>query len=475
MFVIGCALVAAVAGADESRNTGHFRTGHASQISDLNAGSATPASVHTSLHDLSERVAALEAENRSLRATAPPGELETAPMWPWGPPPGMELQGRIHFDVWTYPHSTPGTNAFESGDATITPQDRLELRRARFAVLGELPGDTIYKLDFELSEAADPQFRDLYVGWKNVPVFQTLIVGNQKRPYGLDHLNSSNFNVFMERPLVVQAFNRNNRRLGLLSYGVTQDEAWNWRGGVVNLREIQSDGLYASDHWQLELVGRLARSFWNTEDESRYLHLGVASSLAVPDGNPGPGRAINQARFRTEPETRSRSTWLDTGAIAGAESFSVLATELVFNRGRFQAVAEYQNIWLNRDPAVGDNVFFYGGYLYLSYFLTPHYQPWNRNSGILGRVRSLTGEEDENWWCYNAWQLAVRGSYADLSDSDILGGVGKNLTVGLNWYWTPRSRLQLNCVYSDISNHMPVDGQTFGSALSLGGRVQVDF
>ena len=125
---------------------------------------------------------------------------------------------------------------------------------------GTLFRDILYKLDFEFSEASQPQFRDLYVGGENLPAFQRLLFGNQKRPYGLDHLNSSNFNVFMERPFAVQAFNRNNRRFGVMSYGVAEDESWNWRYGVMNLKEVQAAGLYSSDNWQMELVGRLART-----------------------------------------------------------------------------------------------------------------------------------------------------------------------------------------------------------------------
>jgi phosphate-selective porin OprO/OprP len=267
-------------------------------------GAQSP-SLESVVDDLSERVEAVEEENRWLRSAVHDGwQDRVSEIWQNGEN-AMEFQGRIHADVWSYPHSTPGVNAFETGDSTLSPQDRLDLRRARFALEGELPYETLYKLDFEFSEASLPQFRDLYIGWGDVPIVGKLLFGNQKRPYGLDHLNSSNFNVFMERPFIVQAFNRNNRRYGLMAYGVSADESWNWRYGVVNLREIQSDGVYISDHWQLEAVGRLARTLVDSDDNSRYVHLAIAPSYAQPDGDPGPGQAKNEAQFQTEPEART--------------------------------------------------------------------------------------------------------------------------------------------------------------------------
>ena len=386
----------------------------------------------------------------------------------------IEFSGRIHVDHWTFPTDSPGVNAFENGDSTISPQDRLELRRARFAAEGVLPFGTVYKLDFELSEASEPEFRDLYIGWDNLPLIGRLVAGNHKRPYALDHLNSSNLNVMMERPFINQAFNRNNRRFGIGTFGFSENEHWNYRIGTYNLKEIQSEGLYSSDHYQMEIAGRIARTLFNPCDESRYWHLATSANYAEPDGTPGPGEEENQARFRTEPEARTRANWLDTGVIDGASHFSLLGFESVANFGRVQLTSEYLNLWLDREVGFGDAVHFHGGYLQLSFFLTDHFQPWNRQMGTIKRIELLNQSSDPACW-RRAWQLAVRWSYADLSDSDVLGGVGESIAAGLNWYWTPRSRLQMNCIYGNISDRELIDGQTEGDYTTLGTRVMVDF
>lgn len=425
--------------------------------------------------ELSERVTTLEQENRWLRDYSGNAFQHAAGFITQNGNNAMQFHGRIHSDIWGYPGDSPGVNAFESGDSTISPQDRLELRRARFSLEGELLADGVYKLDLELSEASQPEFRDVYVGRKNLPIIQTFLFGNQKRPYGLDHLNSSSFNVFMERPFVVQSFNHNNRRFGIMSYGVSDDEAWNWRFGTFNLSELQRTGLYTSDHWQLEMAGRLARTISDSMDESRFVHLAVSSSYAVPDGDPAPGHARNQARFRTEPETRSASNWLDTGTIAGASQYYILGLEGVANLGRFQLTGEYMNLWLDRDSSFGDKVHFHGGYIYLAYFLTDHFQGWNHRLGIIDRVSSAYPDDDDDWDHHGAWQLAVRWSFVDLTDSDIRGGVGQSIALGINYNRTPQWRIQFNCIYGDISDHVPVDGQTSGTYVTIGTRIMVDF
>ena len=434
-----------------------------------------PAPLEEIVAELTDRVTALEDENRWLRAAdCRPCPPLTAANAVGGRAP-IRWRGRIHADLWKYPGDSPGVNAFESGSVDISPQDRLELRRARLATIGELPGGIEYKLDFELSEASNPEFRDLYIGWKDLPILHRVLFGNQKRPYGLDHLNSSNFNVFLERPFAVQAFNRNNRRFGLVSYGLAEDENWNWRYGVFNLTEIQRDGLYNSDHWQLEMAARLARTIGDPDLPSRYVHLAVSTGLAFPDGVPAPGRAPSEARFRTEPEARTENEWLDTRIIDGTSEFHVLGLEGVVNVGRWQLAGEYLNTWVNRDVAFGDDLHLHGGYIYLSCFLTEHFQPWNRAQGIIDRVQSLrTGPNFRCDTC-GAWQIGVRWSFVDLTDSNIAGGVGESITATLSWYWTPRARLQINAAYGDISQHRPEDGQTFGHYVAIGTRALVDF
>lgn len=400
----------------------------------------------------------------------------------------MKVNGRIHVDTWHFPGDSPGVNGFESGDVNVSPQDRVGFRRLRFGVKGDLTYNMRYKIEMEFAGGNNVEFRDAYFGWDELPFFQTLLIGNQKRPYGLDHLNSSRYNVFIERPYVIESFNQDARRLGIEAYGVSDDLAYNWRYGIFNQRLVQDEGNYISDHFQAEVAGRFANTIWYDEcsDGRGYAHWAVAGTWADPDGNADDDNfadsGVNEARFRSRPEARTDQRWINTGRIAGANDYQLLGLEAVVNVGAVQFVSEYQNIWLDRTG--GSDLNFHGAYAYVSYFLTGEHIPWDRESGTLGRVKPF-----ENFFLVDtcrdgvqgglgAWQIAARYSYADFADDDILGGEAESFTAGLNWHWTPYSRMQFNYIYGEIENNAdnaPAGAPDFGDYHIIGTRFMVDF
>ena len=398
----------------------------------------------------------------------------------------MKIVGRVHADYWGFPSASAGAKEMEGGPDG--PQDRIGFRRMRFGVRGDVWENMEYRIEMEFAGGNASEFRDAWLGFKNLPVLQKVLIGNQKRPYGLDHLNSSRYNVFIERPFIVESFNQDARRMGIASYGVSDDLAYNWRYGVYNQRLVQDEGNYTNDHLQLEFAARLANTIWYDEcsDGRGYAHWAVSGSLAYPDGstaanNGGTGPDVNEARFRHRPEARTASRWLDTGVIAGADKYQLLGFEGVVNVGPFQIVGEYLNTWMQRDSGSGNDLYFGGGYLQASYFLTGEHVPWQRKSGTVGRVKPF-----ENFFWVDtcdgcsaggmgAWQVALRWSYADLTDENIFGGVGENLTVGLNWHWNPNARMQFNYIYGDIDGRQLASGRDGGDYHIVGTRLMIDF
>jgi phosphate-selective porin OprO/OprP len=399
----------------------------------------------------------------------------------------ISVNGRIHFDMWQFPGSSPGVNGFETGDNDITPADRIGFRRLRFGVRGDVWYNMQYRIDMEFAGGNDVEFRDAFLGFTELPWLQTVRIGNQKRPYGLDHWNSSLHNVFLERPFIIEAFNQDSRRLGIQSWSFSDDLAWNWQYGVFNQRLIQDEGDYISDHWQAQIAGRLANTIWYDEcsDGRGYAHWAVSGTWADTDGNQltenYADSGINEARFRTRPEARSVERWLDTGIIAGAQHYSLLGLEKVLNIGPLQIVGEYQKVWLDRH---GDSALhFHGGYVYAAYFLTGEHMPWDRETGQLDRVVPLenfflvdTCRDNVRGGC-GAWQVAARWSYGDLSDDNIPGGIGESVTFGLNWLWNPWARMQFNYIYGNIHDNAlnAVGGIDFGDYHILGTRFLIDF
>lgn len=396
----------------------------------------------------------------------------------------MKITGRIHLDGWNFTNSTPGIAAFNNPADPMDPANNLEFRRLRLGFAGDIKDNMLYKLEFDLDDANDPTIKDAYIGWNDLPVFQTLLIGNQKRPLGMDHLNSSRFNTFLERPLVIEAFNQDARRLGIAAYGVSEDETWNWRYGIYELENIANDSGYAGDAGQYSINGRLAGTPWYDETSGGrgYLHLGIADMWAKPDGDvSSPGANSNEARFRTRPEARTGSVrWLDTGRIAGANWFNTLGLEAMLNIGSFSVVSEYQVTYLGRG-ATGPDLTFEGAYVQAAYFLTGEYQPINRRTGTIARVKPLEnfflvntcdGETASGW---GAWQVAARYSYLDLSDDNITGGDERNFTFGLVWWWNSHARMQFNYIHAQIDDRGPIDGYTGGRSDIFGVRFSVDF
>lgn len=384
----------------------------------------------------------------------------------------MKLKGRVHLDYWHFPSEGADIDVLEGGD----PQDRVQFRRVRFGVSGKVDYNMLYKIEMEFSAGNNPSYRDVYLGWEHLPCFGTVLIGNQKRPYGLDHWNSSIHNVFIERPFIVEALNQDSRRLGIASRNYTEDLRYNWQYGLYHMELTQDSAGWIGDNYQGEVAARFASTWWYDECSGGrgYGHFAVSGSYGQPDGLAG---ANNALQYRTRPEARTSNRWLDTGRIVGADKAYLAGVEGVLNVGAFQFVGEYQASDVDRLNAIGPHVRFHGGYVQASYFLTGEHIPWDRKTGKIGRVKPF-----ENFFSVcdcdgfvqrglGAWQVAARYSYADFTDDNIDGGIGQSLTLGLNWLWNPHARLQLNYIIGDIESAATVAGdyQIFGA------RFMIDF
>lgn len=380
----------------------------------------------------------------------------------------MSLHGRIHFDHWAFPKNDPGIDLIEGQN----PQDRLAFRRVRIGVKGDISDKTYYRITIEYANPGQVQYRDVFLGMNDVPFFQKLQIGNQKRPYSLDQLNSSNTNVFIERPFIADATQQDTRRLGIQSWNISANQAWSWQYGVFNRENTQNDGRYISDHYQLEGAARLANTVYYDENAGgrNYAHWAISGSYGQTDKDGD--SAANTARLRARPEARSSSRWLETGAVAGAQSVSLLGIEGVYNRGRFQLAGESMQVWMKRDPQA--TTFFWGAYGYAAYFLTGEHIPWSRKTSTLGKMKPNHNASSGFGW--GALQVGVRYSYADFNNKDIFGGEGKSLGFGMNWWWNPNTRLQFNYIHGQIDNRsVGLARPTSGTYDILGTRLMVFF
>lgn len=401
--------------------------------------------------------------------------------------PTFKINGRIHADFWSFPNTSPGIGFFENPVAVgpefgQDPEDTFSFRRIRLETGGDIPEHMLWRVQVDFNNPGTPEIKDVYLGFKDLPGNQTLLIGNQKRPLGLDHLNSSRYNVFTERPLVIEAFNEDARRPGVAMYGYSDDELYHWRYGVYYLENISTDGRYYGDSRQLSLNARLSSSPWYDEasDGQGYFHWAIAGMAAKPDAGATVADAhLNEGRFRTRAEARSQNRWLDTGRIRGADWYEILAVESILNLGPTQIVGEYQHNFMQRENGFRD-VQFHGGYVYVSYFLTGEHIPYDRVTGTIDRVKPFTNfflvdrcsEETPGW---GAWNIAARYSYLDVSDADVTGGVGESGTLAINWFWNAYAKVQFNLIYGSIDDRGPIGGYSDGTYCIAGTRFACEY
>ena len=396
--------------------------------------------------------------------------------------PTVQVFGRMHLEAFGFPEATPGIDNFENPITGTKVEDRIQFRRIRIGAQGNIRETGVYRVEFDLGNPSRSTFRDTYVGFEELPLLQTLLIGNQKRPLGLDSWHSNQHVVFFERPLVVNAFNPNFRRIGIQSYGHSDSENLNWQFGVFELQDVKGIGRDLGDPLHFSLNGRVSGTPWYDETSGGrgYLHLGISNMYATTaseirlSGNNG-----DLADFEVRPELQTTSSWIDTGIILGAKDYNVTGLESVLNLGALQIQGEYLTTFVDRQG--GEDLNFQGGYVQAAYFLTGEHEPWDREAGRLARpkpfenfflVRSCDGRIGSGW---GAWQIAARWSYLSLNDKAIRGGEQENLTFGVNWYWTAHTKMMFNLVHGDINNRAPVNGFSDGRFTGVGVRLLMDF
>ncbi|HJN66482.1 MAG: porin [Pirellulales bacterium] len=407
--------------------------------------------------------------------------------------PTITIFGRAFIDYWAFPSDSPLVNWVGSQwpDSTAAPPPTIGnpnsfigFRRLRLGAKGQVSETMEYKLQLEFAQPDFTTLKDAYLGWLNLPWNDKFLIGNQKRPYGLAHLDSSRYMVFMERPLMIAAFSNGGsaRRLGVQAYGYSQNERWNWRYGANLMQNISTLGRIESNNFEPELAGRIANTLWYDEMSGGrgYAHWGLSGAACFPNGGA-------EARFRTRPEAYSDTRWYDTGQITNGETYQLGGVEGLININRLSVVGEYMSVQMQRSGGASD-LNFHGGYVYVAYFLTNDFTTWDRKRGILDRtypnenffvVRTEDGSRARGW---GAWQIAGRYSHGDFNSGGIDGGIGNSFTFALNWWWNPYARMQFNYINGQISdrntgttgqNPLPAGTGTSGDYNILGTRFMV--
>ncbi len=244
---------------------------------------------------------------------------------------------------------------------------------------------------------------------------------------------SSLVTTFMERALpsvFAPSYN-----LGIMVRNETRDEAVTWRIGAFR---YSGNG---ADRDRLNLTGRVTAVPFAADEDRVLLHVGVSYSHQFRDDF--------ELRYRSRPETHLGDRFVDTGDFP-VDGVDLVGLELAGKRGPLSFQSEFVGT-RSRLAGGGSAATFSGAYMQVSYFLTGEQRPYLRSKAAFGRVRLQTrfSWRHRTW---GAWEVAARFSSLDLDDGNIQGGNLNDVTLGLNWYVSPRVRLMANFVRAHVRN-----------------------
>ncbi|MCK0130423.1 OprO/OprP family phosphate-selective porin [Flavobacteriaceae bacterium F08102] len=325
-----------------------------------------------------------------------------------------------------------------------------EFRRGRVYLSGLLYQNIEFKLQAEMV-AGLISLKDAYIGIRDLPGVGTLRIGHVKEPIRLSGLTSSKYNTFMERSFLNDfSQTRNN---GLLVFNDFINNRLSYQLGY--FRNSDKNGNNTAVNKGYVFTGRFSGLPIHQADGRRLLHLGFAHSYRVP--------STEDYRIAAGPEAHlSTKKYINTGLIEAVDRVQLSNIEGALVMGSTSLQGEYMiaNIESREKYQI------HTGYGQLSYFLTGEYRRYKSSYGGFDRIhpnRNFSGKNTGP----GAIEIALRYSYANFNDKNLTGGEQENITLGVNWYLNPATRIMLNNIWADIKH--------VGKANIFQLRFQLDF
>ncbi len=334
---------------------------------------------------------------------------------------------------------------FEDCDPGLACEgDGFEFRRARIFFSGTIYERIEFKTNYDFA-GGEADFKDVWIALKSD--WGKVKFGHFKEHFSLEELNSSKYLAFLERSLNNAFAPARNSGIGF--EGKSDKVTW----GVGAFYDADDFGISTNED-NVNITGRVVfRPLF--EDKGRKLfHIGIAATQK--------DRA-SSIRFRVRPEAHFTNRFVDTRSFS-ADDALIFGLELAGVHNNFWWAAEYNQADVSRPGSLGDPTFD-GGYIQAGYIFGDNYRRYKTSSATFDRQKP-----DSNWGMdggKGAWELAFRYSTIDLTDEGITGGEEDNISVAVNWYLNPATRLMINYVMADIED--------VGDADFILVRWQVDF
>lgn len=261
----------------------------------------------------------------------------------------VKIGGRTQVDAVAFSAGPgPGNQPPNQGGLDPGLADTVDFRRARLRVEGRMYEfyDWAAEYDFvnqinvnnevyptERDSGPSTAVTDLWLQVRELPLLGTVRVGNQKDPYGYEHLTSSRWLNFMERSFAQDAFEGpfNNGFLpGIQVMNSTEDGSVGWQVG--EFKNTSNPFGFSNSSGGSMTVGRLVYLPVFEDEGRKLLHLGISgrtmeprrqyTSFDLKTGLPI-GDEITAVRFRSRGSIRNgppgplNSIYADSGLLQG--------------------------------------------------------------------------------------------------------------------------------------------------------------
>ena len=321
----------------------------------------------------------------------------------------------------------------------------VQIRRARFAVKGQINEDWYGEFDMDLANGL-AEIKDAIVRYTGIPNLD-LQVGNFKENFSIQRNTTSRYLQFMERPMVCSALTP-SRHLGI---NAKYAKDWLWLSAGAFTQEVAGNEEWTNVADNNKDFGRNAgyslttkvvfRPLYKLENAS--LHIGAAYSYRTPQVSMATGEWGTYRASARNSTSINRKKYLDTNNLKDYDHNNLWTVELAghWDGIRYEAAYVADNVRFKAKDAMPVNL--YGWYAQVGYLLFGGKQRYDASGAKYTRI-----QPGKKW---GDVELCFRYEFVDLNfpKANVFGGSAEAYAVGLNWWVNNNVKMQLNYQFNN--------------------------
>ncbi len=330
-------------------------------------------------------------------------------------------------------------------------KDYFEFRRLRLVADGTGYGQFDFRLQATLEpetvgespagSVTSPDVKDAYLSMNEIPFLGRVRVGNFFVPFSLEQVTNDTNNIFMERSIPTQGIFAADREVGIAAYNRTDDQRLTLSYGIFFDSVSEALKEQIDDNQGYRLAGRATcLPLYDQASDGRYVvHLGTGI-LHTEDQD-------DSVRFCARPQVHEGPHLIDSG-VFDADSYTTGNLEFAIVLASLSIQSEAFLSSVARLPSGSATLG--GWYVYGSWFLTGEnrvFEPFGQHGPQFGRTKPNTNFFLERGSCSGWGACEAKVRYSNLNLDDLDRGQYHDITTGMNWYWSDRTRVIFDWIH----------------------------